>query len=675
MKKRFYPKIALTGICKNKRLYIPYIFTCAGMVMMYYMIAFLASSELLGHMRGGGTMKSILGFGSWVIAVFAVIFLFYTNSFFIRRRKKEFGLYNILGMGKRNIAYIMFCEAAITAAVSLGSGLCAGIAFSKLAELGLANVLQEEAGYRLWVSPDAVFKTLLLFTGIFLLIFINGLRQIHTANPIALFHSENAGEKPPKANWFLGLAGVALLGVAYSIAVSIKDPVGALKWFFIAVIMVIVATYLLFIAGSVLLLRILGKKKKYYYKQNHFVPVAFMTYRMKRNGAGLASICILGTMILVMIASTSCLYFGGGDSLKARYPYDMSFEIYFKTTEDMETAAVEEIKGTIGKGILDYKEKPEDEVGYYRAAFCGLLEGNRLKMDEEDTYEAAKDMRVVYLISLPDYNRIMGTEEKLGKGEAMLYTKGCSYEYDAFYAGEETSFHIVKRLDRFLPDEKMGSGWIPALVFIVPDLTGAVQPLMNLADDAGHALTQLSWYYGCRLDCSEELQIEIYDSVYDTISAQCRTEENHFSGTSRAVKKKDYFAAYGGLFFLGIMLSLVFIFAAVLIIYYKQISEGYEDWSRFGIMKKVGMTGREIRKSINSQMLTVFFAPLLVAVIHLAFSFPLIRKLLVLFDVNNLKLLLLTVSVSVLVFAVFYALVYGITANAYYTIVNSAKEE
>lgn len=280
MKRGFYLKLAWSGIRKNRRLYTPYLLTCVGMVMMFYVVSFLSECPVLEEMRGGMTLQSMLSFGSWVIGAFALIFLFYTNSFLIRRRKKEFGLYNILGMGKGNLARILLWESLIVAGIALIAGLFFGILLSKLAELGMVNLVNGDITFSLSLGPDAILRTLLLFAVIFLLLLLNALRQIHLTNPIELIHSENAGERPPKANWFLALAGIVILGAAYFIAVTIEDPVEALVWFFAAVIMVIVSTYLIFVSGSVAICRVLQKNKKYYYKTNHFVSVSSMVYRV-----------------------------------------------------------------------------------------------------------------------------------------------------------------------------------------------------------------------------------------------------------------------------------------------------------------------------------------------------------------------------------------------------------
>ena len=329
MKLGFYPKLAWSGMRKNSKLYVPYTLAGAGMAALFYIISYLSSSESLLMVGGGGNIAIILGMGKFVIAVFSLLFLFYTNSFLVRRRYKEFGLYNVLGMNKMNISRILLWETLINALISIGGGVLLGIVFSKLAELGLLNMIGSDVDFTLGVSAVAIIFTVGLFGAIYLLIYLNAVIRINLSSATELVKSETAGEKPPKANWLLGIAGVVILGAAYYIAVSIKSPLTAITLFFFAVIMVIIATYLVFIAGSVLMCRILQKNKGYYYKKNHFVSVSSMSYRMKRNGAGLASICILATMVLVMISSTTCLYFGTEDSLRARYPRNVNVSVWY----------------------------------------------------------------------------------------------------------------------------------------------------------------------------------------------------------------------------------------------------------------------------------------------------------------------------------------------------------
>lgn len=683
MKKGFYQKIALTGITKNKKLYIPYILTCVGMVMMLYIITFLSDTPLLHNMRGGDTAGVMLGFGSRVIAVFSVIFLFYTNSFLIRRRKKEFGLYNILGMGKKNIGIVMLWETLITAFIALAAGLFFGIIFSKFAELILLNILKADITFHLSVSLHAVKFTVLLFCGIFAAICLNSLRQIHFSNPIALLHSENSGEKPPKANILLGFLGVILLAYAYYLAVTIKEPLSALTLFFAAVILVIIGTYMLFISGSVLLCRLLQKKKGYYYKANHFISVSSMKYRMKRNGAGLATICILSTMVLVMLASTACLYFGEDELLNTRYPYDMDISVSFDSLTSASDENIGEQRQLINETAEANGILPRNIIDFVYAYIVGYMTEDTM----ETNYEAMQNFSMntydrlyqVYFVSVDDYNRLMSADEQLEPDEAMIFTVRCDYRYDTFTIKDGVTFNIVKEVDEFFESGNMDTAILPSMVIIVPELSETLEPLTRLTDSNDDHMLWIYWQYYFDTQAENDNQIKTADDIQDALrDYEIRSSGNGIERCtveSRAANKNDFINTFGGLFFLGIMLSIVFIAATVLIIYYKQISEGYEDQARFEIMQKVGMTKRDIRKSINSQMLTVFFLPLAAAVAHLCFAFPMINKLLMLFNLRDTKLFLTTTGISVLIFVLFYTLVYRITSNAYYSIVSGAREE
>ena len=674
MKALFYPRLAWTGIKNNRRLYLPYILTCIGMVAMFYIMLSLSTAEFLDKMRGGTTLGTVLGLGAGVIGFFAVLFLFYTNSFLIRRRKKEFGLYNILGMGKRNIARVLFSETLILAAVSLVFGLILGAALSKLAELGLAYFVGSDAGYDFTVYPTAMGYTVLLFVCIFLLLFFKSVGQVGLSNPVELLHSESVGEKPPKANWVFGILGIVLLAAAYYISVAIEQPVAALGWFFIAVLMVIAATYLLFIAGSVLLCRILQKNKRYYYKPNHFVSVSSMAYRMKRNGAGLASICILITMVLVMIASTSCLYFGKEDVLREQYPYDFIIGCDYDN-QKFDQADIDRTKTAID-AYFDRHGGITDGVYGKVASLAGGFKDGRLEVDSSianiDAY-AVDSVCNFNVVSLDDYNRNTGNNISLADDEALLFTKKADINTDTVQIADGKKYRVVRTDGGYDFGHDTNTLAVGSVCLVVSDFDSAVEELckLNALHESGRIVI-LEWRYQLNPAADYDTQAEMTNDLSDCLAA------NHSNGgysmLSYAGARDDFYGSFGGLFFLGIMLSIVFIIAAVLIIYYKQISEGYEDQSRFEIMQKVGMTKKNIRKSINSQMLTVFFLPLLFAIVHLGFAFPIINKLLLLFGLDNLGLLLLTAAISALVFALFYIIVYRVTSNAYYSIVSGAKE-
>ena len=668
MKALFYPRLAWTGIKNNRRLYLPYILTCIGMVAMFYIMLSLSTGVFLDKMRGGTTLGSVLGLGAGVIGFFAVLFLFYTNSFLIRRRKKEFGLYNILGMGKRNIARVLFSETLILAVVSLVFGLILGAALSKLAELGLAYFVESDAGYDFTVYPTAMGYTVLLFVCIFLLLFFKSVGQVGLSNPVELLHSESVGEKPPKANWVFGVLGIVILAAAYYISVTIEQAVAALGWFFIAVLMVIAATYLLFIAGSVLLCRILQKNKRYYYKPNHFVSVSSMAYRMKRNGAGLASVCILITMVLVMIASTSCLYFGKNDVLRSQYPHDFNSTVDFDTLDEVTQENIDKTKAAIDAFM--------DKNGGISFGICGKSDRVTGELRDgvfymgDDVYDPEYSS-FLYIIDLADYNRNTGSSYRLNDGEALVFASSRTYDHDTIRIEGGREYKVVKSdgtIDFIRDTDILG---FSAVYIVVPDFYSSAEDLLQATEKQGVSQPWLQWRYQFDSPADHLTQLEIEEGIWDVIA---QAHSGGYGLSSLAGARDDFYGSFGGLFFLGIMLSIVFIIAAVLIIYYKQVSEGYEDQSRFEIMQKVGMTKKDIRKSINSQMLTVFFLPLQFAIVHLGFAFPMINKLLLLFGLDNLGLLLLTAAISALVFALFYIIVYRVTSNAYYSIVSGAKE-
>lgn len=680
MKKGFYRKLAWTGIRKNKKLYLPYLLTCAGMVMMCYIVSFLGTSQTFANIPGGKTMQGFLGLGFGVMCVFTLIFLFYTNSFLIRRRKKEFGLYNILGMGKKHLALVLVWETLIIAGITLFNGLFFGILFSKFAELAMVKILGGPAAFTFTVSLQSIYQTVILFIVIFALILLNTLRQIHLTNPIELLHSENAGEKPPKANWFVAALGAVILAGAYYLAVTIQDPISAMLWFFVAVIMVIVATYLLFIAGSVTFCRILQKRKNYYYKTNHFVSVSSMVYRMKRNGAGLASICILCTMVLVMVSSTTCLYIGAEDSLRSRYPRNLNLDATVSSVDFLYSDQEEQVADLVEKVSQENGAVQENIMIYHIADFGGFLRDGRLVLESSNSnsFYGISDFWQVFIVPLEDYNRLMWKEESLAPGEVILYTtKEQEYTEDTIAIGDGEPLKVKKRAETFVDNGVDAMQVMPSIYLFVPDFQETISPLLGIQNDEGISVVNLHWIYNFDLSCSEDAQVQIHSKLAEQLvqleAGYTGEGYFHISLEGVAMERADFYGLYGGLFFLGILLGIVFIFAAVLIIYYKQVSEGYEDQSRFEIMQKVGMTKKEIKKSINSQILTVFFLPLITAGVHLAFAFPLIRKLLLLFSLTNLNLLILVTVCCYLAFTLFYVLVYRLTSKAYYSIVSGCS--
>lgn len=663
---KLYRHLAWDGIRKNSRLYVPYLLTGVGAVSFFYILVALSRLPE-GTLPGSGSVQVILNLGSFVLWVFSLLLLFYTHSFLIRRRNREFALYNVLGMGKRDIARILCWETLLSGGLSLAGGLALGILLGKLAELGLLRMVGAATDMVYRVSAGGLLLTLGLYAGIFLLILISSLLRVGRSTAVQLMRSQAEGEKPPRANWALALLGILLLAGAYYLAVTIREPLAALTRFFAAVLMVIAATYLLFISGSVALCRLLQKNPRFYYQKRHFVSVSSLVYRMKRNGAGLASICILGTMVLVMLSSTTCLYFGAEDSLHTRYPRDENITAYFPDRASqsgdltpLRTAVADAVRrsGMSAANVREYRS-----VSSAMTLRDGVLSPNEGFGNPVD----------VTLIPLADYNAAMGTDLTLSQGQVYVCRSRTGYQGTSLTLQNGPTWQVAGLLDNFSPSGSDSASVVTQLWLIVPDLSAAdtLEQVMNRANMG----VSRTWYYGFDLD--RQLP-DAADPVAEAIRRMAQDGglmENGVLGVeSLAENRGDFYGSYGSLFFLGILLSVGFSLAAVLIIYYKQISEGYEDQARFDIMQKVGMTRRDIRSSINSQLLLVFFLPLLLAGLHLAFAFPFVHKLLLLFNLWNTRLLVGTTAASFLAFAALYTLVYRITSNAYYHIVSGGGE-
>lgn len=657
-------RLAWSGIQKNRKLYVPYLLTVIGMVMMSYIMQALSYAPALHAMKGGSNLEAILSLGKLVIAVFAGIFLLYTNSFLIRRRYREFGLYNVLGMDKNALSWVVFWENLIVALVGLAVGLALGTLLYKLAELGLVNMIRGQVDDSIVVEPESLEFTLVIFAVIFALIMIRSLIQVRHTRPLELLRSESAGEKPPRANYLLGLLGLGLLGGAYDMAVTISNALSAFTWFFVAVLMVIAGTYLVMISGSVVLCRLLQKWKGYYYKKQHFVSVSSMAYRMKRNGAGLASICILATMVLVMISSTGSLYIGAEDAIAVRYPYDSTVKLYFGRLDELDDRNVEKIQRTMERTLEAQKVMPTAEKICRYVSVSGALLEDRLVTDYTEVNAVMNYNQVysLYLLSQADYNRMYGTDIALQPGQAMVQVYNGSWNGSHIQVGA-LELDIVGQLPCGLEMEDMTL--VPSLVLVVSDLQQASVP------------EECNMIFSCGYDFGlpEEETLEAHRALEAAVKALASEQKIHCRVECPIVERQDFYITFGGLFFIGMMLSAMFVAAAALIIYYKQVSEGYEDQSRFAIMRKVGMTQRDIKKSINSQILTVFFIPLLLAGVHLAFAFPLVWQLLTMFSLTNKRLAIFTNIGAFLIFCVFYVVIYRFTAHAYYRIVSESERK
>lgn len=676
MKVSFYPKLALSAINKNKRLYFPYILTGTLMVTMYYILSYLITSKALAMMPGGSVLMTLLPMGCMVIALFSVLFLFYTNSFLLKQHYREFGLYNMLGMDKKNICLVILCESLFTFLTAIITGLAVGIVFSKAAELILVNLLNMKVSFDLNIGFSSVIQTVLIFALIYFLIMLNSLIKVVKINPIELMRQNKAGEKLPKYSWVFGLAGVALLLEAYYLAVSIEEPVTALFVFFTAVIMVIIGTYLVFISGSVALCKALKKNKKYYYKPEHFVTVSSMAYRMKRNGAGLASICILLTMVLVMISTSASLYFGEEDSIFNRYPNNINIKVTYDNIEALKDENLDKLRDEIS---LCYGDD-ESIRGFRSCVIPGLFTDYGIMIDynniDNKTAISYENVGNLYVVSLDDYNNLMNETKTLNENECLIYTDSLSNTWDTFTVEYLSSLKVKENLTEYEKDSDTMIMTMPSVFMVVDDVYSFLEPITDMKNALGESM--ISYTYRCGLDTDTvKDEIQIKSDIYDVVRSHWEDGGmgvTSFYVNSREEEKDGFYELYGSLFFICIMLSIVFLFAAVLIIYYKQISEGYEDQKRFEIMQKVGMTKRDIRKSINSQVLTVFFMPLIMAGLHLTFAFPFISKIMLMFAFDNTLLNIIVTVCCFAVFGVLYAVVYKLTSSVYYLIVSEMNK-
>lgn len=672
MKTGFYPKLAWDAIRKNRRIYFPYILTGSVMVMMFYILMSMQDSSDLRYIHGGSFLLDLLPYGCGVIAVFSLIFLFYTNSFLIRQRYREFGLYNILGMDKRNISRLMFWESIYTAGISIGIGLICGMTFSKAAELILLNILNAEISFSLHIGANALIVTALIYLGIYVVLLFRSFVMVRRSKPLELMQSSRVGEKKPKCNWLFAIAGVVLLGYAYYLAVSIEEPATAMLLFFVAVILVIIGTYLLFISGSVALCRLLQKNKSYYYKPNHFVSVSSMAYRMKRNGAGLASICILLTMVLVMLSSTTSLYFGEEESINNRYPNGINITYWFETLDGIGEESLNEQREIIAR----YAPDGADLTGTRYAVAGGQFTDDGIVLESSHVGGVNYDkVGYLYILSLADYNRMMGEDKTLESGECLLYSSRLETQWKTFTMEYAEPYTVKERLTDFREYGTAIASVVPNVYLVVNDVKAFVEPVKDRENSYGYPMMDYTWLCGFDCDTAEE-EMATKDTLQEVLAENAADDHswNTLDLESREEERFGFYEMYGSLFFIGIMLSVVFLMAAVLIIYYKQISEGYEDQSRFEIMQKVGMTQKNIRRSINSQMLTVFFLPLVMAGLHLGFAFPCISRILKLFAFDDVLLNAIVTLTCFVVFGLFYAVVYKATSNRYFHIVTHGKE-
>lgn len=655
----FYWKLAFTNLKGNRRVYLPYLLSSVGIIMMFYSINALGQGIDQGALYGGTTVASMMGLGVFVIGLFAVLFLFYTNSFIIKRRKKELGLYNILGMEKRHIAHILFRETLLTAVCSLALGLGLGIVFSRVLFWLLGLLLGTDLAVAFVIPVSAITSTLGLFGLIFLLTLCYNLLQVKLSKPIELLHGGETGEREPKAHWFLAVLGALLLGTGYTMAVTIQDPLSALVFFFVAVILVILGTYLLFITGITAMLKLLKKNKRFYYKTNHFTALSGMLFRMKQNAAGLASICVLFTALLVTVSTTFSLYTSMDGLLRARYPRNVLVSVCDANQEakDMVRSAVNQKSQELGLALENVVDREGWNITTARV-------GNTLHTQEVSLETCA----VVNIFTQSEFERFSGQQVDLAENQVLLFDPANTFpEEDTLHIDDKT-YEIVPS-DYVMPEASTLAQIYEMYYLVVRDETVVENILAPSGSD-----TFPIYSYDFDVAGGDPEDIAALREALGTVDfSGPGVEYEALLFEDSATSRQSFMELYGGLFFLGLFLGVLFLLGTALIIYYKQVSEGYDDARRFNIMQKVGMSHKEVKQSIHSQILLVFFLPLVTAVLHLAFAFPMLQKILLVMGLNNFPLILCSTLGCVGVFAVAYLVIYALTARTYYNIVESAS--
>ena len=644
-------------------MYIPFILSSILTIMMYYMVSSLSMNPNMIEIVGGDIMQQILSLGIYVITVFAVIFLFYTNSFLIKRRKREFGLFNILGMEKKHLSIVIALESIIVFLVSMVLGIGIGILLDKAFYLLIAKMLNASISLGFYISYQSIVNSIILFLIIFVLMYVFSLIQINLSNPIELLHGDQHGEKEPKTKWLLAIIGLICLGTGYYMSVSIQDPVTAFVFFMVAVILVVIGTYMLFTAGSIVILKLLRKNKRYYYKTNHFISVSNMIYRMKQNAVGLGNICILSTMVLVMLSTTISLWVGMNDIIETRFPRDITVSIN-SVDSNQALYTIDDMNNAIEQAGI----QTDDELVYRTLSVSAINKGNTYTFGNENaSLQDISNVVVLYFITLDDYNRTEGTNVNLAPDEVLVFPSGKQFDHKTIDIASNT-FKVKGILDSIKADSNYSAN-LQNSMFVVVDSMDTLFMIDDLQKQAyGDNASYIHTSYDFNLSKSEEMSVK---EATDALIANYPGDTTYMMVDTQEGNYEDLLSLYASFLFIGIFLSFLFIMATVLIMYYKQITEGYEDKKRFEIMQKVGLNKREVKKTINSQVLTVFFLPLVVAAIHIVFAFPMIEKMLRLLYLDNTNLYIMTTVICFGVFALVYVLIYFLTSKVYYGIVRN----
>ena len=645
-KRSFFPRLALVNLLRNGRYYGPYLLSCGALAAMYYILRFLTWNEVIQTVRGAAYLQSMMSIGCFVVVLFSAVLLLYANSFVMKRRQRELGLYNILGLEKRHIAALCFWETVLCAAAVIPGGIAAGILLSKLILLLLLKLVQIPVQSGFSVSVRGMGETATLLGMLFLLALLWNLLRLGRSRPIELLHSDSAGEREPKTKRLLAVLGLAALLGGYAIAVTTRNPVNALMLFFVAVILVMLGTYCLFTAGSIALLKRLRANKGFYYQTRHFTAVSGLLYRMKQNAVGLANICILACMVLVTVSGTLCLYLGAEKSLDSKYPDDILVTQTLEAGIDPTTTLdlVRQTVADIGRQVTDLRYESS-------ASFRARYSGNTLLNNIDQSGLLTK----VTVLTAEEYSRLTGETVTLEENEVLACADG-ELQLPETFLYEGIPIRVKARLDSFPAGDSAIVSNEVTLGLVADGALAEHLMNMDLARRTFRIHLNTDGTDSEKLACAKAI-LAVSDGAYGVASRQEMAEE--------------FYAMYGGFLFLGIFLGLMFLLATVLIIYYKQISEGYEDQRRYQIMQQVGMSRREVGVSIRGQILLVFFLPLLAAGLHILAAFPMLCRILELFGLYDVGLFALCTAGTLAVFAAVYALVYGLTARTYERIVGS----
>lgn len=659
----FYLKLALTNIKKNGKIYFPYLITSIFTVMMFYCVKFLGGDN--GLRKDSESAAMMMNLGVYVVIIFSVIFLLYINSFLMKNRKKELGLYNILGMEKRHVMLIIFFETLIVYLISLGFGVLTGVLFSKLMMLILVKILAIHTSIVFSIDMNAILITTLLFSVIFFVSFMINAASIRFSNPIQLLKGGQVGEKEPKTKWLMTLIGVITLGAGYTIALSIEDPITALVLFFVAVVLVIIGTYALFTAGSIVILKILKKNKKYYYQTNHFISVSQMMYRMKQNAVGLASICILCTCILVMITSTYTLYSGVFDTVKKSVRADYSYKV-----GNMEKVNMDEEIINLEKDIKT--SLASKNIGISQMAslkYCNVLASQNGTVFTAPGEGGNNKIIIVLGMTLADYNRIYNHHVTLNDHE-VLYNSNYHFNHDSMMLNNQLySLKMVKNDPWFVKDD-IANVNSDSITFVFKDDAALKQALtFEHRSSPSYVYEILVDYKGGYFNSKAEKVMRKTTQNFTLKVSEKNDGEISYSNMTRYDNYQLFSQMYGSLLFLGIFLGVLFMMATVLIMYYKQLSEGYEDQKRYEILQNVGLSKKEVRQAVSSQVLIFFFLPLVVAVIHMSVEYNMILKMFKVMILNAPQTFITCTVVSVIVLTILYTIVYFCTSRTYYKIV------